>query len=137
MKITFIIPNSPFLIDEKVYPALGILYLSSFLKKNGFNDIEVIDLNLENKILDEIDSRIVGFYSNTPQFPIVIKLLKEIKSINKDKNAIYIIGGPHVSGRPEDAFEDFDLIVVGEGEEAVLEIERKVETGKEFNEKII
>jgi radical SAM superfamily enzyme YgiQ (UPF0313 family) len=137
MKITFVIPNSPFLIDEKVYPSLGVLYLSSYLKKHGFEDIDIIDLDLDNKLPNNIDSKIVGFYSNTPQFPIVIRLVNEIKKINKDKGAIYVVGGPHVSGKPVDALEDFDLVVVGEGEQAILEIAKKVDMNQEFSERII
>jgi len=43
MDISLIYPPSPFLLDEKVMPPLGLLYLSSVLKENGHN-VRFIDL---------------------------------------------------------------------------------------------
>ena len=45
MKILLVNPPSPFLISEKVFPTLGLLYLSSYLKNNGYKDISLLDLN--------------------------------------------------------------------------------------------
>jgi len=42
-EICLISPPSPFLISEKVFPDLGILYLSSVLKQQD-NEVQVIDL---------------------------------------------------------------------------------------------
>jgi len=131
MKILLINPNSGFLIDDKVFPSLGILYLSAYLKKNGYHDIELLDLNGGHVLPGSVDADIVGFYSNTPQFPKAVDIAKKIKNINKAKDPLYVIGGPHVSGKPQDAFEDFDIIVTGEGEMALLDIVRKKAAGKD------
>ncbi|MCX5679730.1 MAG: radical SAM protein [Candidatus Omnitrophica bacterium] len=131
MKILFVNPNAGFLMNEKVYPSLGLLYLSAFLKKHGYEDISLIDMNDGKPLPSFVDADIVGFYSTTPQFPTVLKIVKEIKNINRAKDSLYIIGGPHVSGKPEDAEDNFDIVVAGEGEMALLDIVRK----KEKNEK--
>ena len=39
MKILLVNPPSVFLINEKVFPSLGLLYLSAYVKKNGYNDV--------------------------------------------------------------------------------------------------
>lgn len=136
MKILFVNPSSNFLINEKVFPSLGLLYLSAYLKERGYRDISLIDLNNEKPLPDTIDADIVGFYSNTPQFPAVMKLVKNIKQINRALDPIYVIGGPHISGRPEDAHGEFDVTVMGEGEAAVLDIVRRKEAAQR-QEKIV
>ncbi len=136
MKILFINPNSSFLINEKVFPSLGLLYLGAYLKKHGHRDISLIDLNEEQPLPDAIEADIVGFYSNTPQFPTVMNLVKDIKRINRARDPLYVIGGPHISGKPEDAHGEFDVIVIGEGERAMLDIVRRKEAAQK-QEKIM
>ena len=137
MKILLVNPPSNFLIDDSTFPSLGLLYLSAYLKTNGYKDVELLDLNGKNTLPAYIDKDIVGFYSNTPQFPKVLQLLRHLKDANKNKHAIYVIGGPHVSGKPEDALIDFDAIVVGEGETAILDIAKLYAQGHRFNHDII
>src|SRR3989338_9133551 len=119
MKILFVNPNSNFLVNEKVFPSLGLLYLSAYLKRRGYTDISLIDMNDELPLPESIDADIVGFYSNTPQFPSVVKLAERFKRINRAKDPIYVFGGPHVSGRPEDGKGEADVVVMGEGEKAL------------------
>lgn len=137
MKILFLNPKSDFLIDDMVFPSLGLLYLSAYLKENGYTDIRLIDLNGKHELPDFVDADIVGFYSNTPQFPQAVRLVKKIRGINKVKDALYIIGGPHVSANPQDAREDFDLIVAGEGEHVLLDIVRQREAKGPFTEQVL
>lgn len=127
MKILLVNPNSNFLISEKVFPSLGLLYLSAYLKKHGYADVSLIDMNDENPLPEEITADVVGFYSNTPQFPLVVKVAKELRARNLIKDAVYVFGGPHVSGKPEDGLAEADVVVVGEGERAFLDIIRKRE----------
>jgi len=137
MKIILVNPPSPFLIDDAVFPSLGLLYISSYLKENGFNDIELIDLNGKHEFPDKLEGDVIGFYSNTPQFSKVVEICKRMKNINQNKKCVYVIGGPHVSGRPEDSFEDFDVAVVGEGEQAMLDIVDKVSRGEQLGTKVV
>lgn len=137
MKILFVNPNSKFLIDDRVFPNLGLLYLSAYLKKNGYNKVGLIDLNGSNTLPGAIDADIVGLYSTTPQFPQALRLARKLRNINRAKDPLYVIGGPHVSGKPEDAFKDFDIIVAGEGERALLDIVRKKELNYPLKEKVV
>ncbi len=122
MEILLVNPPSEFLVDDNVFPTLGLLYLAAYLKQNGYSDISLLDLNGKQEIPKAIDAHVVGFYSTTPQFPAVIRLKEKLKKINKVKSAVYVIGGPHVSGVPRDALLHFDYVVAGEGERVFLDI---------------
>jgi radical SAM superfamily enzyme YgiQ (UPF0313 family) len=122
MDILLVNPGSSFLINEKVFPSLGLLYLSAYLKKNGYNNISLIDMNDEKPLPETLRADVVGIYSNTPQYPVAVGLLKEIRARNRAKNPVYVFGGPHISGRPEDGLAEADIVVVGEGERAFLDI---------------
>lgn len=137
MKILLVNPPSTFLINDSVFPTLGLLYISAYLKEAGHKDVSLLDLNGRHSLPSEIAADIVGIYSNTPQFPKVVKLIKHLRRVNNVENPLYVIGGPHVSGRPEDAMEDFDAVVVGEGERAFLDIVGSKETGKDMKEQKI
>jgi len=99
MKICLISPDSPGLIDPKVFPPLGILYLSAVLKQAG-HEVEVLDFAgegpLELPLFDQ-DPDVVGITATTPQFPIAVHILKYLQ----DKNINTIIGGPHATVDPQ------------------------------------
>jgi B12-binding domain/radical SAM domain protein len=48
------------------------------------------------------------------------KIFREVK--NADTDSIFIAGGPHPSGNPEETLEYFDYVVIGEGEETLSEL---------------
>jgi len=55
------------------------------------------------------------------------KVFKEIESAGTD--SIFIAGGPHPSGCPEETLEYFDYVVIGEGEETLPELVRVLKEG--------
>jgi anaerobic magnesium-protoporphyrin IX monomethyl ester cyclase len=131
--ISLIIPNSSFLINPRMFPNLGILYLSSVLKKNGY-EVEVIDLS-GGKELPDKEYDIVGITATTPQFPSACRLLYQIKERNP--NSYVVIGGPHATVDPYSCLNaGFDSVVVGEGERAILKIARG-ERSRIYNEPYI
>ncbi len=116
-EITLIFPPSPFLIDDMVMPPLGLLYLSSALKKGGI-DVKVIDLS-HNAELPEINTKLVGISATTPQYPYALDIQRRLK---KDGH-IVAIGGAHSSGLSTVCLQDgFDYVVVGEGEKTIFEL---------------
>ena len=125
MKICLINPPSPFLISQKDFTPLGILYIASVLRGNNF-EVEVLDLaNKENKlksVLNSAEADIYGISSTTPQYPYAKKIMK----ILKVKNVPIVIGGAHPSSVPDKCLADgFDHVVVGEGEQAMLNTVQK------------
>ena len=144
--VSIVIPPSPFLADERVFPFLGPLKVASALQEKGV-DVDVLDLsgisNYEEVLTDYLSNQgkdvgNIGITATTPQFPHAVKLAEVIRK--KSPNARVIFGGAHAtmvgsaknadvkSGlerRGTRAFEQmvdtFDVIVVGDGEEAIME----------------
>lgn len=123
MRILFINLPSPWLINDKTYLALGPLYIAAYLEKHNFK-VHFLDLASKGedewRIPDDADIYAVG--ATTPQVPIAAKVSRKVKELNPD--ALAIIGGIHATVLPEEMLltSDFDVAVIGEGEETVLEI---------------
>lgn len=134
-EVILINPPSPFLINQKCFLPLGILYLAAALEKN-YIPVKVIDLancenSLEETLGDYLDMPLYGITSSTPQYPYAIKIKDIIRMRNK--NARIIIGGSHPSSLTYKCLKDgFDSVVVGEGENAVLDIVKAIEEDKEL-----
>ena len=116
-EIALINPPSPFLLDDKVFPPLGLLSISSYLKKYWHHP-EVIDL-AGGRGVGSIDADIVGIGATTPQYPEALKILYKLRMTGLE--ALYVIGGPHATCNPNTCL-DFDVSVIGEGEQAMLHI---------------
>lgn len=138
MKVTLIIPPSPFLLDERVFPSLGVLKIASVLRT--VHEVDVIDLSgIKNYLdvckhyLDTTDSKVYGITATTPQLPHAIAIKSLIKSHKQHSKVI--LGGPHVtliysayksnknnrSIKNKESLENhFDCLVSGDGEKAIL-----------------
>lgn len=144
-RTALIIPPSPFLADERVFPFLGILKVASVLEDRG-HPVDVIDLSgIGNypeviKAYMEAQGKDVNHYgitATTPQFPQAVRINEVIKEANPDAKVIF--GGAHATmvgsayeadqrrrmeGRGTHAYEQmvdtFDVSVVGDGEEAIF-----------------
>lgn len=143
-KICLVIPPSIFLLDERVFASLGILKIASSLEEQGW-PVEVLDLsgftNYEEIAMlhaAKTDARIFGVTATTPQMPSATRVAQSIRTARPDSRII--IGGPHPtltlaakkqedktsrSGRASNALsqllEVFDIIVAGDGEDAIFE----------------
>lgn len=129
MKVALIQPNSPFLINERVFPNMGIVRVGTQLKKDG-HDVNIIDMSGRPKTrIPKAD--VYGISSTTPQFPYAYDIHNNIKA--KYPNAHTVLGGPHASALYElrkkqrnfdpsmidkniDDLEMFDTVFAGEGE---------------------
>lgn len=106
---------SPFLIDEKVFPSLGILYIARELKNARYGDVVVHDGKIED-IPQGFD--VYGISATTPQFPQAVTALKHIREFSKPSQVI--IGGPHASVDPESCLDaGFDSAVLQAGETSI------------------
>ena len=128
-------PPSPFLINQKCFLPLGILYLAAVLEKNNI-PVKVVDLagcedNLELALNNYPGRLVYGISSSTPQYPYAKKIKEIIR--NKERDATIVIGGSHPSSVPKKCLEDgFDCVVIGEGENAILDIAKAVREKKEL-----
>ena len=78
----------------KPYPPLGILYLSSHLKAQGFG-VEVFDATFQDRTafercLDERQPPVVGIYTNLMTRVNVLDLVARCKA----RGAFVVLGGP-------------------------------------------
>jgi len=129
MKVVVINPNTPFLINEKVFPNIGAVRVATALSKE--HDVEFIDLAGRNdgeEVMKQIAHKYdcYLFTSTTPAFPYTYTLFKRLKITNP--KAKTIIGGAHASAISSlrrrgikdiniERLEEFDTIFEGEGED--------------------
>jgi len=131
--------------SKGIFAPLGLAYIASYLRENGNKEVKILDseaLNLTNDeietVIKKVKPDIVGIASMTTILPHSLKVAK----FAKNAGAITVLGGPHVSGFPEESvFFDFvDYAIIGEGEEAfsklVKELEKKFQDKKYSLEKI-
>ena len=126
--------------------ALGPLYVGSSAQEVEGWDVEVIDENNLRRFGPKDPSRganhqylqkqrpadVVGFYGGlTSTIPRVYELAK----FYKQQGVITIAGGQHFVPEtiPEAVSSDLDLIVLGEGEEAIKELLRAFTEGKKLD----
>ena len=108
---------------------LGLAYLAAVLRKNGYN-VEIIDgwiggLTDEavlNKIINSKDTDIVGISCYMSNNDKSIELAKRIREINP--NIKLMCGGFGPSFNPQKFVKDdiFDIAMIGEGEESIVEV---------------
>ena len=142
--ICLVIPPSVFLLDERVFMTLGVLRVAAVLEKAGHR-VEMLDLSGISNFEEVVrlhaaasPAKVFGITSTTPQMPAAFRTAVALREARKD--ARIVLGGPHVtlvnaalkgersrgvSGRAEKALgrvrEAFDVLVAGDGEEAVFE----------------
>jgi radical SAM superfamily enzyme YgiQ (UPF0313 family) len=107
---------------------LGLLYLSSYLKQNGF-ETQVIDaegLSLSDdaviEMLFDFSPDAIAISMTTVAFANAVRLAHSIHGVLPE--AAIIAGGPHVTANPRQTIEfgEFDFGVLKEGEETLFEL---------------
>jgi len=122
-KVVLINPDSTFLVDPLVFPSLGLLYLSSYLKQHG-HEVEVVDLAGGGKLpFSEFgeDVYVYGITATNAQYQEALRIHDDLKTY--DENNWVVLGGPRATSEPYSCLQDgFNQAVVGEGERAIVEI---------------
>jgi len=109
------------------FPSLGLGYIASYLRQHDIST-SLIDCTFltEKEALERVkqsNPKIVGIYSMFSMKQPAIHMAKLLKS----NCEMLVAGGPLPTLRPEDFLEDFNVVVVGEGEQTMLELVRTVE----------
>ena len=116
-------------------PPLGIAYIAALLEREKV-PVQVFDAAVENWTMEETVERIratgadvVGLTSTTNFFGNALDLARRLKAADPD--AFLVVGGPHASSNPERVMEHacFDVVCIGEGEYAMLELVRALASG--------
>jgi anaerobic magnesium-protoporphyrin IX monomethyl ester cyclase len=109
------------------YPPLGILYLAAWLDKYGMeNDVFDTTFSTKEALFGHIltkKPRIVALYTNLMTKLNVIDIIRFVRNNEELKNTCIVLGGPDVTHNLEGYLSvGTDLIVIGEGEQTMLEI---------------
>jgi radical SAM superfamily enzyme YgiQ (UPF0313 family) len=114
---------------DSICPPIGLLLLASVMRQEG-HEVSLVDAYAGNMQPQGAADRIialgadvVGFTATTPSVHGAAAIAGIIKSRNGRINTI--LGGPHVTAVPEETlrlFPQFDIGVIGEGENAIIEI---------------
>lgn len=117
-------------------PPLGLGYIASTLIQAGY-EVKAIDFNISGMNLQRVDRMvefdqpvIVGISTHTETYPNGLTIAQRLKSL--DKKIKVVMGGPHPTILPEEvlAEEVVDYVVIGQGEETMLELTRYIINGQ-------
>jgi len=123
------------------YFPLGPAYIASYLRKYGGHDVRMYEPEAQRLSYDDIRRIIkaeapdvIGLTSSTPNFPRALELARICREASGAK---VVLGGVHASAIPEFIVENypglFDCIVVGEGEETMLELVDAFQKGSDHS----
>jgi radical SAM superfamily enzyme YgiQ (UPF0313 family) len=111
----------------KTQPNIGLAYLNAVLKEMGIESriLDAIGLGYDDidKIIADYKPDVVGLTAKTFHIVSAAEIAKRAKSM--DKNILTIIGGAHLTALPVRTlkeFKQFDMGIIGEGEETIKEI---------------
>jgi len=118
------------------YP-LGLAYISSVLKKNGY-DVNVFDYSIcrynSDRFINDIkkiNPEFIGFTVYTYSYRAIKTMISLLRrELPRTK---IIIGGPHVSALPVFSLEDLnaDFSIIGEAEFIILDLIKRIESGRQ------
>src|SRR4030042_6813851 len=112
---------NPYTSKKWRLPPLGLLYLASYLEKHGVS-VKVLDPLSQGPEEYISESPYTGITCMSGQFKKAQGIAKLVKA--KNPATVTVVGGVHPTVAAEEAKADpnIDVIVVGEGEKALLKI---------------
>jgi radical SAM superfamily enzyme YgiQ (UPF0313 family) len=132
-KIVFFFPS--FTSSEATAP-LGILAISTPLLRSGYEVVLIdstITPNFQARVMEELSDALCLAVSlvTGPMIRETVAIAREAKRRYPDKPVV--LGGWHPSLLPDQtlAAEYVDIVVIGQGEEAFLEVVRHIEAGEQ------
>lgn len=119
-------------VQKDIFESYGVMLLSAILKKEG-HQVDVLVDDLESAIINKIRRKkpnIVAFSVTSARYSWLKRIASEIRSFSEAK---IVVGGPHPTFLPEVINEDFvDIICIGEGEIALVELLKNLESGRDI-----
>jgi anaerobic magnesium-protoporphyrin IX monomethyl ester cyclase len=121
-------------------PSLGILFLAAVTRQNGFPTVlvDAAALNMDPEcLLRRVETArpdVLGLSATTFSIYHAAAFASRVRELFP--RITVIIGGPHVSAAPQETmerFHEFDVAVIGEGEETIIELLRSLDCGLPFD----
>ncbi len=140
MRILLVSPESK-VWNSRAHLHNGLGYLAGSLLANGYTDVTLHDGAVETESLAQVLDRaiadgrpydMVGISAPT----VLIENAWAGARDAKARGAITILGGPHLTLQPDESLQkpEVDLVVRGEGEDALVEILHILEDGRSVND---
>ncbi len=134
MRILLVSPESK-VWNSRAHIHNGLGYLGGALIASGYTDVALFDGAVEQEPISAVLDRavvegrpfdIVGISSPTVLISHAWAAAREAQA----RGAVTILGGPHLTLQPDESMQrgEVDLVVRGEGEEAIVEIVKVLET---------
>lgn len=112
-----------------IAPPINLMYLASSLEKESYS-VKIVDDDLLQKgyknvseVAEKLNPKVVAVTATTSTINSGLKYLEMVKNILP--NSLTVIGGPHTTFMPFEtlkASEALDVVVMGEGEETMVDI---------------
>jgi radical SAM superfamily enzyme YgiQ (UPF0313 family) len=138
MRVLLINPFYP--ISETPSPPLGLAYLAAVLQEAGVF-VRVLDLVVYpysaegmEQVIGEFQPDVAGLTAVTMNVDRALVLAGELKRLAP--RTLTVMGGPHVTFCARETLEacpDLDVVVLGEGEQTLVELCRAIEHGTDFD----
>jgi anaerobic magnesium-protoporphyrin IX monomethyl ester cyclase len=111
------------------FPPLGLGYIASYLKSHGIS-ADVIDCTFmsQKEAFERIRNSRPKIIGLQVMFSMKEKALEIAELVRKD-GSLLVAGGPLPTVEPEEFLSSFDVVVIGEGEQTMLELVRAVQGG--------
>jgi anaerobic magnesium-protoporphyrin IX monomethyl ester cyclase len=133
--VTLVYPYFRPFNDKSIFrfPPLGLGYIAGYLKQNNIS-VDLVDCTFlsQEEALEKVwrsKPKIIGIYSMFSMKDKAIQMAKLLKG----NCELLVAGGPLPTLNPEDFLQDFDVVIIGEGEETMLELVREVEKGGDLS----
>jgi anaerobic magnesium-protoporphyrin IX monomethyl ester cyclase len=115
------------------FPPLGLGYIAASLEKHGI-PVDLVDCTFlsEQEAIMKVrgsNPRIVGIYAMFSMKKMALKMAKTLSQSCE----VLVAGGPLPTSNPVDFLEDFDVVVIGEGEETMVELVGVIEKGADLS----
>ncbi len=133
------LPKSPLSRYVGTSIPLGLLILSSCLERAGYRTL-VIDADVYGltprdiaQIVKHYAPIAVGISATTPSYPNMLEIARAVK--DADPHVKIFVGGPHVTFTADETLRtspEIDAVVRGEGEESVVEVVKRFESGADL-----
>jgi anaerobic magnesium-protoporphyrin IX monomethyl ester cyclase len=114
------------------FPPLGLGYIATYLKSHGIS-VQIVDCTFMNQA--EALKRIRGSGPKIVGLQVMFSMKEkafEIAELVRKDCELLVAGGPLPTVEPEEFLSSFDVVVIGEGEQTMLELVHATQAGTSF-----
>ncbi len=131
MRLCMVVPPSPFLADPEANAPLGALYIAGYAQAHGYEVAARCLAGHNEDKWDLPDAEVYGISITTPLLLTSRRIAAKIKELYGSDRYV-VAGGPHPTVLPQETLfscPEFDSVVIGEGEKAILSVMEDAEEG--------